>query len=67
VALEHLATHDRTVDDAVAIDADAFRARMIATGRFQILDERGNPPVFRAADANALLDPEQFVRASVGP
>src|SRR3954462_8950280 len=40
---------------------------MIARRRFEILDECGDPPVFRAADANALLDPEQFVRASVGP
>src|SRR5262245_36983431 len=66
VSLEHLTSDDPAVDVPLRVDADALRSRMLRRGRFQVLDERGDRPVLRAADADAFLDPGQLVRAGVG-
>src|SRR5262249_51940863 len=46
-------------------DADAFGAGMIRRGRLAVLDERGDRAVLRAADADALPDALELVRARV--
>ena len=66
VAFEHATPDDAAVDVALRIDADAFSAGMVRDGGFHVLDERGDGAVLGAADADALLDAGQFVRAGIG-
>src|SRR6476469_6980657 len=65
VALEHLAADDAAVDVAFVVDADALGARVIRDCRLHVFDERGDAAILRAADADALLDSHQLVRAGV--
>src|SRR5688572_16930799 len=65
--LEHLTAHHAAVDVALCIHAHAFRTGMIRRRRFGVLDERGDFAVARAADADALFDPEELAGAGIGP
>ena len=57
VPLEHLASDDAAVDVPARVDADAFRARMIAARRLHVFDERGHLPVrVQPADGRGRLD-----------
>src|SRR3981189_1068746 len=66
MAFEHLTAHDRSIDVALRVDAEAFGTRMIGRGRFHILDEGGDFPIPGAADADAFLDAHELMRAAVG-
>ena len=65
MTLQHTASHHATIDVALGIHAKAFGAGVIGGGRFLILNERRDTAILRTADADALLDAGQFVRAGI--
>jgi hypothetical protein len=66
VPFQHLPAHHGAVDVALRVAAEAFGAGVVGGRRFHVLDEGRDPAVFGAADADALLDPRQLVRAGIG-